>query len=269
MARAAGKGTHYTVAVLDANGEPTSSTFQLPGVTHILDTTFSKPALVYWNYRQTLAGVAHLLRRYGGKVPADPDSLASLLKAEGKRPTDTRDSAAKGGTYAHAYLERLLNAGKRAKPRLLVEGKDDERTNGVAAWFERFENSLDKILSLESVVLSFKGGFAGTLDLCYQTPEGETILLDLKTGGVYHTSFLQLAAYKLAWEEQGGQAIDKLVVLQCPRNGPASFYVHTVQGPEVAVLEKSWGAALAHYKNIPKGKYKGAQVDEHPAPVLD
>jgi hypothetical protein len=254
MPRAAGKSTHYTLAVLGPDGQPAGgSETQLPSVTHILDVVVNKPALQHWTYRKTLFAVADLLRRYGGKVPQDPDSLASLLKREKLRPVDVRDSAAKDGTAAHDFMEKLVTAGRREQNRMLKEALSSATPpalRGVALWWETERDAVDKVLAAERVLVSFKGRYAGTLDIVFRRTDGTVVLADLKTGGVYHTSFLQLAAYKLAWEESGGESIDELAILQSRRDFSGYSLHREVSG--IPGLERSWRAALESYHAMPK-----------------
>lgn len=257
MARLAGKGTHYRLAVLDATGQPTDNTFDLPSVTTILDSVISKPALQYWTYKKTIEGVGELVTKYGGKVPNDPASIASLLKTEGLRPMDMRDKAAKHGTNQHDLLEQLATNGKRAATKLAKEALGGAGVNPVAEWWVSERRTVE---ACEVPVVSFERGYAGTLDMVYVTEaeNPERVLLDLKTGGVYLQSFLQLAAYKLAWEEQGGKNIDVLSILQCPKVG-GTYTVHTVRGTEIERLQERWSAALGLYKCLPK-TYKAGEV---------
>lgn len=260
MARLAGKGTHYRLALLNDRGEATSHVFEVPSVTHVLDVVYSKPALQYWTYRETLGGLAYLLKKYGASLPSDADSLASLLKREKLRPMDQRDSAAKSGTDAHSYFEEVMTGDGRKRGKLLRMA-DDPAAKGIAAWYEREGKSLS-VVACENPVVSLAGGYAGTLDLVTKDVWGKHCLLDLKTGGVYHTSFIQLAAYKLAWEERGGPEITSLAILQSRRDIPG-YTLHTITEPgKIQDLARTWRAALELYQQTPK-KYVAETVDTY------
>jgi len=194
MPRLAGDGTHYRLAVLNGAGEPTDVVFDVPSVTSILDAVLAKPALPNWYYSKALEGVEILLGKYGTKIPQDKDSLKSLLRSEKLTPIHARDTAGQRGRELHDGLEALARG---------LPFTPDQRLEPLLAWWQRTGLHPSRILGTEETLISFKHGFAGTLDLVYVDPATEAVTLaDLKTGaGVYWSHFLQLAAYKLAWEE--------------------------------------------------------------------
>lgn len=209
MARLAGKGRYYRVAMLDADGKPTQHTYQFISVTSVLDAVVAKPKLMHWYYRQGVEGMAELVRKYGGKVPNDADSIASLLSSEGLSPYSKRNKAANQGTEVHSNLEAL------------AEGKAVRRTKKTAAlldWWDERLLSPKHVVKCEVPLISFRYGYAGTVDLVYNDPQsGELRLCDLKTGKYVHwTHFVQGQAYAQAWVENFGPEVDRVTVLHAP-----------------------------------------------------
>jgi hypothetical protein len=230
-------GRTYQITVLNHDGTPAWS-IKLPSVTTLLDGVLAKNGLEAWYYKQAVSGFSSLLSRYGAGVPSDIPSLHSLMKTEGLSPYSIRDEAADTGLKIHGAVETLA-AGKKTK-------KFPELT----LWWEAQGFGPKDILASEEIVVSFREGYAGTLDLVFNTEEGVTTLTDVKSGSLRYTHVLQLWAYKQAWEERGGRpAIERFSLLQVPRSGePAVEY-------EIPMREEdklAWEAVLQLHRAIPK-----------------
>jgi len=258
LPRLAGSGTHYRIAVLNADGDPTDNIFEVPSVTSILDAVLAKPALPNWYYSIALKGVSELLTKYGPKLPSDPDSLKTLLRNEHLTPLHIRDAAGERGRDLHDSLE-VMAAGKSPG--------DDPRLAPLVSWWERAGLTSSHIKATEEVLVSFKHGFAGTLDLVYVDPATDAVTLaDLKTGsGVYWSHFLQLAAYKLAWEEdRRNPRIDRSVVLHLNDSvGLAVKEDPTVTTDDflnvLSIYTAMTGKGLSRYRPKPKRTRKVAK----------
>lgn len=234
MARLAGSGRNYTLAILDSNGNVTEHQYPFPSVTSILDAVVAKPKLMHWYYSQAILGMGELIRKYGGKLPADFQSLKQLMGQEKLSPYSKRDSAATRGTDIHKDLE------------LLVKGSKVEPTPeniGVLNWWKDKGLSPEDVIACEVPLVSFKHQYAGTVDLIYKDPEtGKTRLTDLKTGKYVHwTHFVQGEAYRQAYEEQGGW-VDEVTVLHTPPMPEDKFLAAASQAsgalPEKGYTEK-------------------------------
>lgn len=208
MARLAGKARHYTVGIIDHQGNATNHTWDFPSVTSILDAVVAKPKLMHWYYSTALKGMAQLVQKYGGKLPGDYASLKSLMGSEKLSPYSQRDKAASTGTDVHEDLERLA-AGE-------VVERTSENAGLLDWWAERGLTPAD-VIATEIPLVSFKYRYAGTVDLIYKDPStGKVRLCDLKTGKYVHwTHFVQGEAYRRAYEEEGGW-VDEVTVLHCP-----------------------------------------------------
>lgn len=175
------KGHYYK----DANGH------RIPGVTTILGDGVPKPALINWAANATAEAAVD---RWDELADLSPSERLKTL--QGARYEKT-DKAKKRGTEVHGYAERLVKGEE-------VSHIPDELRGHVEAYV-RFldEFDVDPIL-VEATIVSYKYGYAGTLDLVAEltdpTGERRRLLLDVKTNekGIFGETALQLAAYRYA-----------------------------------------------------------------------
>jgi hypothetical protein len=177
-----GKNHHYQ----DAQGH------RIPGVTTILGNGIPKPALINWAANATAEYAVDHWDQLGDLAVA-----ARLKTLQGAR-YETSDKAKKRGTEVHELGERLVK-GEAVKT-------IPEELRGHCEAYVRFLDQfhVEPVL-VEVVVVSYKYGYAGTLDLVADLatgPDGasERWLLDLKTNekGIFGETALQLAAYRYA-----------------------------------------------------------------------
>jgi hypothetical protein len=119
-------------------------------------------------------------------------------------PTRIRDTAADMGTFIHECADALAR-GEALPP--LPEGVSQAEVEAFVEQFERWRDGYQaNFVWTEVEVHNPDEGYAGRFDSVMTTPDGETLLCDLKTGkGVYDTVALQLAAYGHAsiWSPNG------------------------------------------------------------------
>lgn len=242
MARLAGDKPYYEMALLDQKGKPTNTRFKLPSVTEVLSVV-AKPALQQWYYNKGLEGVGKLLAKYGSKLPMDTPSIKSLMTTEKLGPTHIRDAKGKTGTIVHEDLEKLCRGEQ-------VTGTPENAM--LTDWFDTLE--ADAVIASEQVLVSFRYGIAGTLDLVYRDPGGRVVLADLKTGdSIYWEAFVQVEAYRMIWKEMGMKPdIDLTAVVHCPASGVGGWNVY--RAPEVT--EEAFLAALTLYRMVPKRSWR-------------
>jgi hypothetical protein len=204
--------SRYTLTVEGPNG---SAQQTLPSVTEIISAVLAKPQLLEWYYSTTVESVETLLDTFGDM--RGEDGLEAWLEVNKMRPHDVRDARAEEGTAAHKLLAELV-----------------EDASGVAT--SPFEEAVldwwvvkqqPKVLASEATLYSLRHGFAGTCDLVVEltrdhsiTNPSEVALIDLKTRKAnpipkaYVSDQLQLAAYRLAWDEMHpDQKIDSTYAL--------------------------------------------------------
>jgi hypothetical protein len=172
-----GKPTHHYV---DANGE------RIPGVTTILSEGLPKPALINWAGNTT---AAYAVDNWETLQDLKPSERLERLK---KARYEDRDTAAKRGTEVHELASRLMIGETITVP--------DELRGHVEAYARFLDDWEPTPILVESTVVSYHHGYAGTLDMIYQLESGEVVLADIKTtrSGIYGETALQLAAYRYA-----------------------------------------------------------------------
>jgi len=148
----------------------------------------------------------------GSRVPGTTTIIGrfkesgALLKwawAEGKAGRDlyeVRDKAAEAGTLAHAMVEASIKGEKLETP-----VTDPEILQKAIAAFGAFESWIKgnrlKVVEQEMMLVSERHRYGGTPDDIGEL-DGVLCLLDWKTSNaVYSDHLLQLAAYKILWEE--------------------------------------------------------------------
>jgi hypothetical protein len=165
---------------------------RIPGVTTILGNGVPKPALTNW--------AANVTAEYAIDNWEELTELAvaaRLKTLQGARYEST-DRAKKRGTEVHKIGERLVKGEK-------VKNVPDE-LRGHCEAYVRFLDRFDvDPVEVELTIVSYKYGYAGTLDLIAWLNTGpngerELWLLDLKTNekGIYGETALQLAGYRYA-----------------------------------------------------------------------
>jgi len=172
-----GKPTHHYE---DANGR------KMPGVTSILSAGLPKPALVNWAGNATAEAAVNRWDELGELPPAD------RLKALKAARYEERDAAARRGTEVHALAEKLVLGEEVTVP--------DELRGHVESYLGFLDDWQPVPLYVESTVVNYTHGYAGSLDLIGGLYDGTVFLGDVKTNrsGIFPEVALQLAAYRYA-----------------------------------------------------------------------
>lgn len=235
------KKARYTVTVVGPHGD--TQEYDFPGVTNIIDRCLAKNGLPRWYYNETVNAVSYLLKKYRENMSgfADVASLHSLINQEDLGPYNLRDKASEAGTAIH---DKVLDLTKGKRPK--------EPANLTSYWKERGWRR-ENILAAEQVVTSFKHKYAGTLDLVYRdSGQAKPVTLtDVKSGAVRDSHHLQVELYRRAWEEQGGVPIERLSIIQVPRDGKEC---KEVEVPMTRELEEAADGILTLYEWLTGGK---------------
>lgn len=146
---------------------------RIPGTTTIIGRFKESGALIKWAHAEGVAG---------------------------RNLYETRDAAAEAGTLAHSMVEADIKGVKLDTPICAPE----VLKNAIAA-FGAYQSwarsSRMKVLEQEMQLVSERHRFGGTPDAIGEL-DGQLCLVDWKTSNaVYSDYLLQLAAYKLLWEE--------------------------------------------------------------------
>jgi hypothetical protein len=180
-----GRGHSY----VDANG------VRVPGVTQVLSDGVAKPALIAWAANTT---AEYAVDYFDELAELSPSERLKQLKAA--RYAD-RDQAARRGTDVHTLAEQLADGQEVTVP--------DELAGHVDAYIRFLDDwQIEPVLN-EATVVSFRHGWAGTLDLVADFPtRGTRALCDIKTSrsGIFQEVALQMAAYRAAdvWIDDDG-----------------------------------------------------------------
>ncbi|WP_018526288.1 PD-(D/E)XK nuclease family protein [Alkalispirochaeta alkalica] len=97
----------------------------------------------------------------------------------------------------------------------------------VAGWEEFKQRHVSQFTWVEQQFIHTTGGYAGTIDRVLITPEGEVMLVDIKTGRDEPWHVLQLGGYAMAARDSGME-IQQVAVVRVTRNGGylvSLFYV--------------------------------------------
>ena len=149
---------------------------KVPGVTTILNATIPKPALVGWAYKR-------------GK--------------EGLDLYESRDSAADAGTLCHAMIQAHMTGNR---PESAVSGQSVDVVSRAETaflnWLDWAKGVQLEPVAIERELVSEEMTCGGTPDLIARVNGGPLALVDWKSGsGVYLEALVQVAAYRLIWEE--------------------------------------------------------------------
>lgn len=150
---------------------------QVPGVTTIIGRFKESGALIQWAYKR-------------GK--------------EGLDLYESRDRAGEIGTAVHDMVEQFCR-GENPYHSLdfLTDEKDKAQARGAfSAFQEWYEAQSFFVLAQELQLVSEAYRFGGTPDAIARDGKGRIVLLDWKTSAsVYSDHLIQLAAYRLLWNE--------------------------------------------------------------------
>lgn len=175
---------------------------RLPGVTTVTGNLgWSKGGLMWWANQQGLAGV-------------------ELRDAQG---------AATIGTLAHAAIEGdiagkpvdLSSVDNTRPPK--EDGEPDELSprEKVEAVLERWQEwkrlHVEEVFLSEHELVSEELQYGGRMDMLFRGSNGKLWMLDVKTGGMYADSLVQVAGYAMLVEENTDYRIDELAILRIPQ----------------------------------------------------
>jgi len=199
------------------------------------------PRIAYKNAEgKALKGATTVAKQVGwGQAPLM--WWANKQGLEGRTLQESYDTATVPGTIAHYLIECHL---KNEKPKLNLEWSNEDVEKGRIAFanFETWTKQFKfKPLHVEPNLVSEKYQFGGTPDVVAEVM-GEPALVDWKTGKIYESTFLQLAAYgKLIAENYPELAgLDGgFHVLRIPKNEDVPSFHHHHWG---ALPSEAWEA---------------------------
>ena len=181
----------------------------------------SKPALIFWGYRQ---GMDNFERLMAWIAEHSPDLMEELKQFRVQSLYEKRDKAADAGTLGHLFIENHLKG--------LPDPKTDgiskeivEKAEGCYLTFLDWEKAnIKKVIGSEIELTCEQWPYGGTIDHIIEssvTPSGMVDILDIKTGkDIYLDAKLQVRAYKFLWESHhSDQLIAGFHILRLGENG--------------------------------------------------
>ncbi len=145
--------------------------------------------------------------------PFSAEELLPVIEEACKKHSEKKKEAADIGSQVHAYAESLALAqiaGQEAPS--LPEDVDERVTAGINAFLNWFVSNHVKFVHAENVIYSKRHGYAGKFDSIAEV-NGKKVLIDYKTSkGIYSEMQYQVAAYRMAYEEEYGK-LDGAIIL--------------------------------------------------------
>ena len=199
----------------------------------------NKPALADWRKNQALGAMQDMLKdpkaagRYQ-KLADEKNAKArihknntwvSMMVEEAKKAPNLNMNAARDfGTYAHSVVEHIAMAqsnderlGRDADraPESFVIGPEYAH---IAEGFQMWQRDSGlTIVATEIMVWHSFYEYAGTIDMVCRNKDGMLAVADLKTGGIYNETAMQLAAYAKALQHMTGEEVHEAWALRLPR----------------------------------------------------
>jgi hypothetical protein len=188
------------------------SALMVAGVTSILKR-LAKEALVPW-----ASGMAadyfrdSLLAGYDETNPEEQITFTvaeidAIAKDARKAYAKKAKGAADVGKLVHAYAESFLRGNKNPdRPsKTMTPEERAQYDNGVSAFQKWWKANDVEVIASERVLFSKRWVYAGTTDLVARI-NGKKAVGDFKTSsGLYPEMAIQLAAYRIALEEEDGE----------------------------------------------------------------
>jgi len=213
---------------------------KIDSVTGILKT-LNKPWLVPWAAKVTTEKMAELFKP---GIAYDELQIKAMLD-ESKRANYTiKTSAGDLGKLVHNYLEQYI---KGENPGKLIH---DEARNSADRFLDWVKQNDVKFLLSEQMVYSKKYNYCGTLDFACKI--GDKLLLgDIKTSNqIDRVEYgAQLAAYKIAREEEFGDKFDGCILIRIGKKD-AEFEHWKISKKNIKKYEKLFLNILKTYNSI-------------------
>ena len=152
----------------------TSDGKRVPGVTTIISRFKDSGGLLYWANQQGL---------------------------DGRTLNEAREKVATPGTMAHQMVEHHVNGWDEPD----FSGESIESVVLATRAFENFlawqDQSKIVFVHTEHPLVSETYRYGGKFDAVARQPDGSLVIFDFKTGGLYADHLLQVAAYRMLWNE--------------------------------------------------------------------
>ena len=223
------------------------------GVSTVLNT-LNKPSLMTWPMVECLKHIGCTLKFTNGDyvwhVKKNIILTEELVRDAAKAYTRRSEAGKDIGKDIHWHIEVWLRDGGR------MDSDDLVVNRGVNNFVKWFEESKARVLEIERVVYSKALDYAGTFDALLEV-NGKTVLVDWKTSnvskdapeGIYPEAILQMGAYSLAFTEETGRTIDRLMVVNISKkDGRINTLSNAQLGWNVEDCERAFRDLLNVYR---------------------
>ena len=183
---------------------------KVESVTGICGRGIPKPQLTAWLVNTPLNEVKKLINeKLDVGEPLDRASLERIFASAKKKPDSYKDEGALVGTVVHGLIEDFL------KGKEIPKQSDKAVVNCWNLFLDWWNKGEYTVVELEKKIYSKKYDYVGTLDLVVKDKNGNLVLIDIKTSNfITFDYFLQLNAYKYAYEEETGSKISKSFIVK-------------------------------------------------------
>ena len=183
---------------------------KVESVTGICGRGLPKPNLVNWLVATPLNEVKRLINeKLDNNDPLDRAGLERIFKTAKEKTNKIKEDAGLVGTVVHGLIEDYLNGKEVPKQ------SDPKVVNCWNAFIDWWNKQEYEVVELEKKIYSKKYNYAGTLDLICKDKKGNLVLMDIKTSNfITFDYFLQLNAYKFAYEEETGSKVSKSFIVK-------------------------------------------------------
>jgi len=189
------------------NNKPVTS------VTGICGKGLPKPNLTNWLVYTPLNEAKRLINdKLNINEPLDRAELERIFKTAKEKTNKIKEDAGLIGGIVHGLIEDYL------KGKEIPKQSDKAVVNCWNTFLDWWNKQEYKTVEIEKKIFSLKHNYAGTLDLIVKDKKGNLVLIDIKTSN--HISFdyyLQLNAYRFAYEEETNQKIKSSYVVRLPK----------------------------------------------------
>ena len=183
---------------------------KVESVTGICGRGLPKPNLVNWLVATPLNEVKRLINeKLDNNEPLDRAGLERIFKTAKEKTNKIKEDAGLVGTVVHGLIEDFL------KGKEIPKQSDPAVVNCWNLFLDWWNKQEYEVVELEKKIYSKKYNYAGTLDLVVKDKKGNLVLMDIKTSNfISFDYFLQLNAYKFAYEEETGSKVSKSFIVK-------------------------------------------------------
>ena len=183
---------------------------KVESVTGICGRGLPKPNLINWLIATPLKEVKRLINeKLDNNEPLDRAGLERIFKTAKEKTNKIKEDAGLVGTVVHGLIEDFL------KGKDIPKQSDPAVVNCWNLFLDWWNKQEYEVVELEKKIYSKKYNYAGTLDLVVKDKKGNLVLIDIKTSNfITFDYFLQLNAYKFAYEEETGSKVSKSFIVK-------------------------------------------------------